>query len=592
MADLTLGIKATDGASDVFKKIGKAALEFSKDSVRAFMEQERADAKLSSALKQLGYDAKILTETFKSQADALEGTLGVSNEVVQAMQSLMLRYGTAPRDIKSTTEAILDYAAATGTDAESATLQLLKAVEGGGKGLSKLGIDIQQTGDKSKDLSLAVEALAEKFGGAATANAETLGGQLAILGAKFEGVQKSWGGFIALVERKLGVVEKAGNIIDEWTTALGGGEAAIQKGIKERNEEKDAVVESLGKLYAQRNAVERDIANAQLFGDEAKEEQAQRKVVRLQNEINALEAKRDELEGKRQAAGNAREGRTDVGRSKTAEQMAAEERAERAKEAEKKVAEERAKVLREQREKEVATTEKNLEEDEILAQDGVEIRRRALAEERDLTLSWYSEEEEMQDEHARLMREQRREDLAQTEAEYARAGATIGAAMIGALAAEIRRMREGGDADLGAMMRGILPVLGTVIGGLAGGPLGAQLGGAGGGLLGAFFHDGGYVGELPRHHSGSWIAPDEQAAILQKGERVVSRAEIAGLGGPRGAEQAIRGGGSTVIHVSTFDSASFRDTMSGRGGRAFAESVRYGRGELAAMVNRIKKGRK
>lgn len=72
-------------------------------------------------------------------------------------------------------------------------------------------------------------------------------------------------------------------------------------------------------------------------------------------------------------------------------------------------------------------------------------------------------------------------------------------------------------------------------------------GGALGRLFGAIFHDGGVVGETtapmravpaaafigaPRMHSGGWagLRPDEVPAILQRGERVLSRRELARAG--------------------------------------------------------------
>ena len=45
----------------------------------------------------------------------------ISDELVQQMQTMLLRYGEAPGAVKSTTQAVLDYAAATGTDARTAT---------------------------------------------------------------------------------------------------------------------------------------------------------------------------------------------------------------------------------------------------------------------------------------------------------------------------------------------------------------------------------------------------------------------------------------------------------------------------------------
>ena len=60
----------------------------------------------------------------------------------------------------------------------------------------------------------------------------------------------------------------------------------------------------------------------------------------------------------------------------------------------------------------------------------------------------------------------------------------------------------------------------------------------------------------PRMHSGGWagLKPDEVPAILQRGERVLSRREAAGYG--RGGD-----GGTTVnITIMTRDAESFRQS--------------------------------
>jgi hypothetical protein len=94
------------------------------------------------------------------------------------------------------------------------------------------------------------------------------------------------------------------------------------------------------------------------------------------------------------------------------------------------------------------------------------------------------------------------------------------------------------------------------------GPLANWLAGSLGGGLGSIFapvqHEGGMVGGpgvgrrvpamafagAPRLHAGGWagLRPDEVPAILQRGERVLSRAEVAnGIG---------RGGGASGVSIS------------------------------------------
>ncbi|MFD1510635.1 phage tail tape measure C-terminal domain-containing protein [Lacimonas salitolerans] len=108
------------------------------------------------------------------------------------------------------------------------------------------------------------------------------------------------------------------------------------------------------------------------------------------------------------------------------------------------------------------------------------------------------------------------------------------------------------------------------------GPLAGVLSGvlgSAGGIFANILHNGGLVGSpapgrmvpamafagAPRMHSGGWagIKPDEVPAILQRGERVLSRREAAGYS--RGAQS---GDGNTTVNVTIMarDAESFRQS--------------------------------
>ncbi len=107
------------------------------------------------------------------------------------------------------------------------------------------------------------------------------------------------------------------------------------------------------------------------------------------------------------------------------------------------------------------------------------------------------------------------------------------------------------------------------------GPIADMLSGALGGIGGIFapvLHTGGMVGNTasgrmipalafagaPRMHSGGWagLRPDEVPAILQKGERVLSRRELATQGG----SQSGGGGQNIAVTINARDAQSFRQS--------------------------------
>ena len=111
-------------------------------------------------------------------------------------------------------------------------------------------------------------------------------------------------------------------------------------------------------------------------------------------------------------------------------------------------------------------------------------------------------------------------------------------------------------------------ILGPLANALSG-ALGGLGGGLGGGLFANVFHAGGLVGgaapsmlvpqavfaDAPRMHSGGWagLKPDEVPAILQRGERVLSRREAAAYGATSSVPPV-------NITIMTRDAESFRQS--------------------------------
>ena len=115
-------------------------------------------------------------------------------------------------------------------------------------------------------------------------------------------------------------------------------------------------------------------------------------------------------------------------------------------------------------------------------------------------------------------------------------------------------------------------ILGPLANALGGGAGGGLLGGLfdGGGLLAGIFHRGGIAGgpaqqrlvpalafaDAPRMHSGGMagLRADEVPAILQRGEMVLSKAQLAAMGSVREASPPV----NVVMNISTPDANSFR----------------------------------
>ncbi|GAA0306552.1 phage tail tape measure C-terminal domain-containing protein [Rhodovulum strictum] len=155
-------------------------------------------------------------------------------------------------------------------------------------------------------------------------------------------------------------------------------------------------------------------------------------------------------------------------------------------------------------------------------------------------------------------------------------GADIGEALVGAFGAAENAVADfvrKGKLDFRDLVTSMIADLARlaarrfILGPLAG-LLSGVLGGAGG-MFASVLHAGGTVGMpgpgrmvpalafagAPRMHSGGWVGlkPDEVPAILQRGERVLSRREAAGYGG-RGSAPSVN------VTIMARDAESFRQS--------------------------------
>lgn len=122
-----------------------------------------------------------------------------------------------------------------------------------------------------------------------------------------------------------------------------------------------------------------------------------------------------------------------------------------------------------------------------------------------------------------------------------------------------------------ALRSAILGPLANALGGMGGGGgIFGNLFGGGGGILSGIFHAGGIVGApapqrlvpalafagAPRLHGGGMagLRPDEVPAILQRGEMVLSRSQLAAMGSGPDTRLPV----NVVMNISTPDANSFR----------------------------------
>lgn len=303
---------------DLAKDAANKLIGFVSDGAKALAEEERSAGRLGAAFQALGYDAGKLLPYFNDLAEKLEAETLIDGETIRQVEQLLVQFGIAPKAIESATRAILDYSAATGKDATAAATQLLSAVTSGKEEIGKLGVDLETTGDKTKDLLLATDQLAEKFGGSAAGATQGLAGQLGSLEKATGDLSKALAEFFLKSDAGQKVLKGLTEAIQGVTYALS----------DEHKKQEEAAARTLKLASAEAALVKlnREIAESEAMGGDYL--LANRKAMRdaTLQQIAALKEQRKAAEATMVAEVTAANEAANAGESAAAKTMAANER--------------------------------------------------------------------------------------------------------------------------------------------------------------------------------------------------------------------------------------------------------------------------
>lgn len=185
---------------------GAFAVSLAVDGVKAAIEDEKAVAKLSTTLDNLGFGAA--TEQSLAFMDSLQRQYGVSEDLLRpAFERQVIATNNVALSQKNL-QLIMDIAAGTGKSLEAVSNALGKAYEGNTGALGKLGTGIDKATLKTGDMKTITAQLATTFTGQAAAAADTFSGKMSRLSIGFDELKESFGkGFLSGIEASSGGVE-------------------------------------------------------------------------------------------------------------------------------------------------------------------------------------------------------------------------------------------------------------------------------------------------------------------------------------------------------------------------------------------------
>jgi len=262
--------------------------------IKNSIEAEKVQAQLMARIRDTGGAARRSLEQLNDQAERLSKVTIFDDEAVGEAQAMLLTF----KDIQGlqfdkAVESVLDLATAMGTDLNSASLQLGKALNDPVKGLgalSRAGIqfsadqkqvikDLVEVGDKAQAQDLILRELASQMGTAAEAARGTLSGAL-------QGLKND---FANLLEGDVGGegIKGTTEAINDLSRTIN--DPSIKRGLDDMAEGMISVVNSAIKVIAKLG--EAGSALAEFFGDAQR-----RSTTMLQNQRTDLETEQFGLE--------------------------------------------------------------------------------------------------------------------------------------------------------------------------------------------------------------------------------------------------------------------------------------------------------
>lgn len=181
--------------------VGAFAIKLGKDAVKGAMEDQKAQTALATALRNTtNANSEAIAATVK-YLDKLELATGVNNDqLIPSLQKLV----TVTGDISTAQrlqQIALDTSAGTTKDLSAVTDAFVRALGGNLGALKRLGVTLDATIIKNKDLNAAFAQLSKTYGGQAAARAETFEFRMLRLQLAFDQALDSLGyAFIPVLE--------------------------------------------------------------------------------------------------------------------------------------------------------------------------------------------------------------------------------------------------------------------------------------------------------------------------------------------------------------------------------------------------------
>ena len=209
-----------------------AAVKIGVDSVKAAIEDEKAQRNLAKTLENVIGATQAQTEEVEKYITKQSLSLGISDDKLRPAYARLIRSTKDTTETQKALNLAMDISSATGKDLDSVASALGKAYDGNSAALGKLGLGIDSTILKSNDMDKITKELGKTFNGFAEQEANTLEGRFNRISLAINETKESLGAsLLPFVERFAAfITEKVLPTLDKFVLGLTGGKS-IKKAV-------------------------------------------------------------------------------------------------------------------------------------------------------------------------------------------------------------------------------------------------------------------------------------------------------------------------------------------------------------------------
>ena len=196
--------KATNDLDVAVGKLGKKLAgafsaykiaQFSKESIKAFANDQKAAANLANTLKNIGYGQS--TKSAEAFIATLQKQTGILDDDLRPAYAQLLQVTGSMAETQKLMGTAFDVSRGTGQDYKTVIDALSQAYVGNTRGLRQLNAGLTATELKTKSFGELVDILSNKFAGAGAASVDTFQGKLDLLNVSIANTKEIIGqGFV------------------------------------------------------------------------------------------------------------------------------------------------------------------------------------------------------------------------------------------------------------------------------------------------------------------------------------------------------------------------------------------------------------